>query len=106
MSNSRVSLVVPRKLRNEIESLAAATGEDKSTLMRKLMLKGLEEVKLDIGIDSYVKGKTSLEKSSQIAGVSIWRFLNELTNRKIGIRYKLEDAQEEIARIVSRHQKV
>jgi hypothetical protein len=27
----------------------------------------------------------------------------ELTNRKIGTRYRLEDAGEEIARIVSRH---
>jgi len=98
--------VVPKKLRDEIKSLAAATGEDKSTLMRKLMFKGLEEVKLDIGVDSYVKGKTSLEKSSQLAGVSIWRFLDELTNRKIGIRYKLEDAQEEIARIIARRKAV
>jgi len=100
----RVSLLVPKKLRDEIESLTAITGDDKSTLMRKLMQKGLDEVKLDIGIDHYVKGKASLERSSKTAGVSIWRFLEELTNRKIGIRYKLEDAQEEIAKIISRHQ--
>jgi len=103
--NSRVSLILPKKLRDEIESLAAATGEDRSTLMRKLMLKGLEELKLDIALESYMKGKTSIERSSRIAGVSIWRFLDELTNRKIGIRYKLEDAQEEISRIVSRHKR-
>lgn len=97
--------MVPKRLRDEIQSLASITGEDKSTLMRKLMLKGLEEVKLDMGIDSYLKGKTSLERSSRIAGVSVWRFLDELTNRKIGLRYRLEDAREEIAKIVSRHQK-
>ncbi len=102
---SRVSLLVPKKLRDEIEALTAITGDDKSSLMRKLMLKGLEELKLDIGIDSYVRGKTSLEKSSRIAGVSIWRFLDELTNRKIGIRYRLEDAQQEIAKIVSKYEK-
>ena len=100
----RVSLLVPKKLRDEIESLAAITGDDKSTLMRKLMQKGLDEVRLDIAVDHYVKGKASLEKASKIAGVSIWRFLEELTNRKIGIRYKLEDA-EEVARIVLRHQR-
>lgn len=80
---SRVSPPVPKKLRDEIESLAAITGDDKSTLMRKLMLKGLEQLKLDTGIESYVKGKTSLEKSSKIAGVSIWRFLEELTNQRL-----------------------
>ncbi len=63
--------------------------------MRKLMLKGPEEFKLDIGIDSYVKAKASLEKSSGIAGVSVWRLLDELANRKIGIRYRLEGAQQD-----------
>lgn len=101
----RVSLLVPKKLRDEIESLATITGDDKSTLMRKLMQKGLHEMKLDVGIDYYIKGRASLEKASAVAGVSLWRFLEELTNRKIGIRYKLEDAQEEIARIVSRHKR-
>jgi len=99
---TRVSLLLPKKLRDEISSLADATGDDKSTLMRKLMLKGLEQLKLDTGIDSYVKGKTSLERSSKIAGVSIWRFLDELTNRKIGLHYNLEDAEEEIAKIISK----
>ncbi len=59
---SRVSLLVPKKLRDEIESLAAITGDGKSTFMRKLMLKGLEQLKLDMGIESYLKGKTSLQK--------------------------------------------
>jgi len=104
--NSRVSLVLPKRLRDEIESLATATGEDRSTVMRKLMLKGLEELKLDIATESYVRGKTSLERSSKIAGVSIWRFLDELSDRKIGLRYKLEDAKEEISRIVARHKGV
>ena len=103
--NSRVSLLLPKKLQDEISNLAATSGDDRSTLMRKLMQKGLEDLKLDSGIDHYVKGKTSLEKSAQIAGVSLWRFLEELSNRKIGLRYKLEDAKEEIARITSRYEK-
>jgi predicted HTH domain antitoxin len=58
-----------------------------------------------MSVDMYVKGKTSLERSARVAGVSVWRFLDELTKRKIGMRYKLEDAQEEIERIVLRHVK-
>lgn len=98
--------MLPKRLRDEIESLATTAGEDKSTLMRKLMLKGLEELKLDMATESYAKGKTSLERSSKIAGVSIWRFLDELSDRKIGLRYKLEDAKEEISRTVARHKAV
>jgi len=65
------------------------------------MLKGLEELKLDIATESYVKGKTSIERSSKITGVSIWRFLDELGDRKIGLRSELEDAKEEISRIAA-----
>ena len=82
---SRVSLIIPKKLRAELESLSALMGEDKSTLMRRLMLKGLEELKLDMGVDMYVKRKTSLERSAIVAGVSVWRFLDELTERKISM---------------------
>lgn len=92
-------------MRDEIKLLAEITGQDKPTLMRKLMLKGLKELKLDMGIEAYSKGKASLEKSSRIADVSIWRLLYELSNKKIGIRYKLLDAHEEIGRMLSRDHK-
>jgi len=44
---------------------------------------------MEIAVDNYVKGKTSLEKSSEIAGVSLWSFLDELRKRKVALKYSL-----------------
>lgn len=98
----RISFVIPKHLKKSLKELQELTGEDQSTLLRKLVDKGLTEAKLDIAIDQYVKEKASLEKSSTIAGVSLWRFLDELRKRNIVLKYSLADAQSEIERILSK----
>ena len=100
--SERVSFVVPRHLRKSIKELQELTGEDQSTLLRRLLDKGLAEVKLDIAADSYVKGKTSLEKSSEIAGVSLWSFLDELRKRNVSLKYSIADAENEVHKIIEK----
>ena len=55
---------------------------------------------MDIAVDKYVKDKTSLSKSVEIAGVSLWRFLDELRNRNVVLKYSLADTQSEIERVI------
>ena len=100
--SERVSFVVPQHLRKSIKELQELTGEDQSTLLRRLLDKGLAEVKLDIAVDSYVKGKTSLEKSSEIAGVSLWSFLDELRKRNVSLKYSIADAENEVHKIIEK----
>lgn len=100
--SERISLVVPKQLRKSIKELQELTGEDQSTLLRKLLDKGLAEVKLDIAVDSYVKGKASLEKSSEIAGVSLWSFLDAFRDRNISLKYSVADAEAEIQKALKK----
>jgi predicted HTH domain antitoxin len=44
---------------------------------------------MDIAIDQYVKEKKSLGQSSKIAGVSLWKFLDELHKRNIALKYSI-----------------
>ncbi|MBI2184075.1 MAG: UPF0175 family protein [Thaumarchaeota archaeon] len=57
---------------------------------------------MDIAIDNYIRGKTSLEQSSKIAGVTIWNLLEELRKRKAALKYSIVDADEEIQRIINK----
>ena len=98
----RISLVIPKQMRKAIRELQDLTGEDQSTLVRRLLDRGLAEAKTDIAVDRYVKDKTSLEQSAEIAGVSLWKFLDELRTRNIMLKYSLADAQSEIEKILSR----
>ncbi len=100
--SEKVSIVLPAALLKEVAELSRMTGEDKSTIIRRLLTKGLEEVKIDMAIDLYTKGKVSLERASKVGGISIWHLLDELRNRRIALRYTIEDAEEEIKQLIRR----
>lgn len=100
--SERISFVIPKHLKRSLRELQALTGEDQSTLLRKLVDKGLTEARIDIAVDKYVKEKTSLEQSSKIAGVSLWKFLDELRRRNVSLKYSIADAQSEIERVMAK----
>lgn len=100
--SERMSFVAPKQLRRELKELQELTGEDQSSLLRRLLDKGLEEVKMDIAVDAYVKGKASLERSAGISGSSLWGFLDELKRRNVALKYSLADAESEIRQAIAR----
>ena len=99
--SERISFVIPKHLKKSLKELQELTGEDQSSLLRKLVDKGLTEAKLDIAVDYYVKERTSLEQSSRIAGVSLWVFLDELRRRNVALKYSMADAESEISRFLA-----
>lgn len=95
---------MPKELRKSLKELQALTGDDQSTLLRKLVGKGLAEARMDIAVDKYVKGQVSLEQSSGVAGVSLWKFLDELRLRNVALKYSMADAESEVERLKLRHE--
>jgi predicted HTH domain antitoxin len=100
----RISFVIPKHLKKALRELEALTGDDQSTLLRKLVDKGLSEAKMDIAIDRYVKEKASLEQASALAGVSLWKLLDELRRRNVALKYSMADAESEISKAIARKQ--
>lgn len=98
----RISFVIPKHLKKSLRELQELTGEDQSTLLRKLLNRSLADAKMDIAIDFYIKEKKSLEQSSNVAGVSLWRFLDELRKRNVALKYSMADAESEIERLLTR----
>ncbi len=100
--SERISFVIPKHLRKSLRELQELTGDDQSTLLTKLVDRGVGEAKMDIAVDRYVKEKSSLEQSSGIAGVSLWRFLDELRRRNVALKYSMADAEAEIERAAAK----
>lgn len=94
--------MIPKPLKKSLRELQELTGEDQSSLLRKVVGMGLAEARMDIAVDRYTKDKASLEKSSAIAGVSLWRFLDELRRRNVALKYSMSDAESEINRLLAR----
>jgi predicted HTH domain antitoxin len=97
--SERISFVIPKRLRKSLRELQELTGEDQSSLLRKLVDRGLSEAKMDIAVDRYVKERASLEQASATAGVSLWRFLDELRHRNVALKYSMADAEAEIEKL-------
>jgi len=64
--------------------------------------KGLTEARIDIAVERYIKEAASLEQASSIAGVFLWRFLDELRRRNVALKYSMADAESEINRLLAR----
>lgn len=100
--SERISFVIPRQLKRSLRELQQLTGEDQSTILRKVVDRGLSEARLDIAVDRYVREKVSLEQATVIAGVSLWKLLDELRTRNVALKYSQADAEAEINRILGR----
>lgn len=95
----RISITVPHEVLEKSDIIAKEKLEDRSTVMRELLALGLKQYILKDAIEKYIEGKLSMEKAAELADVSLWKFLDVLKERKIPIRYDLDDLEREIERI-------
>ena len=91
-----VSIRLTEELEKKLRKLAEEEGGDRSTLIRELLVKGLEEKQIDYAIGQYKKGKATMWKAAQIAGVSLWRMIDIFKERKVELNYSEQDFQEDI----------
>jgi len=96
---NRVSLTIPNEILAKSSKIAKENLEDRSTVMRMLLSLGLKQYMVNNALSNYVDGKISLEKAAELGDVSIWKFLDLLKEKKIPIRYDLEDIKKEISEI-------
>lgn len=101
MKLNRISLTIPNELLDKSEKIAKEKSEDRSTVIRELLSLGIKQHMLNEALKLYTDGKVSLEKAAELADVSIWKFLDVLKDKKIPLRYDLEDIKKEIKEICS-----
>ena len=102
MKVDRISLTVPKEILEKSDRIAKEKLEDRSTVMRELLNLGLKQYLLQEALKQYTEGKISMGKAAELAEVSVWKFLDEMKDKKIPIRYDLDDIKEEIDRIVNK----
>mgnify|MGYP001031569500 CR=1 FL=1 len=78
----------------EIEALTKLEKCDKSTLTRRLLAIGLQEMRKRQAISLYREGKCTLWKAAQIAGIPLREMIEILKEEKIPIHVFPEDVDE------------
>ena len=91
-----VSTRVSPDIEKELEWYAKRENVGKTVAVRRILDRGLKEVRLEHALDLYGKGKVTLWKAAEIAGISLWEILDIVRERRIPMNYTLEDVEEDL----------
>jgi predicted HTH domain antitoxin len=80
----------------EINKLAKKDGLDKSSFLKKLILKGLNEYKLEHAIEDYNYKKISLSKAAETANLSIHELISLMPEKNMTLNYTSQELKEDL----------
>ena len=91
-----ISTRVTEELDEELEWYAKKEKVGKTIALRKVLDKGLKEIKVEHSLELYEKGKITLMKASEIAAIPLWEILDIIREKKVPMHYTLEDVEKDI----------
>lgn len=97
MGRKHVTARVPEDTYEMIEMIREEEQTDRSTAIKRLLERGIEEWRIDTAVRRYQDGSISLGRAAELAGISIWRLLDTLAERGIEANYTEADLKADIA---------
>ena len=94
-----ISIVIPSEMNVDLEKLQKILKMDKSTVIRHLLSKSIREVKIETFLNEYKKGKLSLGKAAELAGVNLWEFIELCRKNQIQLDLTEEEAEIGVRRV-------
>ncbi|MBD3197881.1 MAG: ribbon-helix-helix protein, CopG family [Candidatus Lokiarchaeota archaeon] len=92
----QMNLRLDEDLIREFEELAEEQNLDRSALLKKILVEGLQQERLTLAIQKYMTKDISIERAAEIAKRSIHEFISNLS--KLGVPSNLKP--EDIERII------
>ena len=95
----QVSTRISKELMKKLKYLENIEKIDRSTLIRKLISMGIKEYSSELALNSYLKGDVTTWKAAELAGLSLYEFLDLLKTRRIPTQYTLEDLETDLRKV-------
>jgi len=92
---------LPDTVVRDLEAIEEAEQSDRSTTVRKLLSRAIQDWKLDHFSRLYGSGKLTLARAAREAGVSLWEMMDYVKSKKITAQYELEDFQRDLKTIAA-----
>ena len=96
--SSIVTSRIPKELLEKIMLLAKEAKVDRSTIIRKILERGLREELIEYTIRKIQSGELTLWKAAELINISLWDLIDEIRKRKV-ILYDIEDALNDLEAI-------
>ena len=77
-----LSVKVEKEKLRQLEEIAKEEQSDRSTVARRLLDVGIRDWKVDKAVERFLKGRVSLWKGSDAAGLSLREFMKVLEERR------------------------
>ncbi len=94
-----VGIRLPLDLVRELELIENVEQSDRSTTLRRLLAKAIQQWKLEHYARLYGDGKLTLARAARDAGVSLWEMMDYARGRKVPAQYDLEDLNRDLGTI-------
>src|ERR1700757_4216695 len=92
---------LPDTVVRDLGAIEQVEQADRSTTVRKLLSRAIQDWKLDHYSRMYSGGKLRLARAAREAGVSLWEMMDYVKTKKITAQYDLEDFQRDLKTVVA-----
>ena len=101
-----VGIRLSREMLKKIEDLGREQMEDRSTIIRKLVLLGYLQFLREKSVKEYTEGKITMSEAAKQSVLTIWEMEKYLTERGYKSNYSIDDLEKELSLVKARKVKI
>lgn len=90
-----IGVRLPKQVLRQIEKLSQEEMEDRSTVIRKLVLIGYKDFMQRKVAEEYIKGNITLSEAANQVGYTLWEMEKYLVEHGFKSSYSIEDLEKE-----------
>jgi len=91
-----IGIRLPKEILDKIEKLSKQEMEDRSTIIRKLLMAGYLDFMRKKAAEEYKKGNITFSEASHQAGLTLWEMEKFLVEQGFKSSYSTEDFEKEM----------
>jgi len=95
MKQDAIGIRLPKDVLSRIEKLSKEEHEDRSTIIRKLVMLGYSDVVKEKAAEKYRSGRLTLSEAAHQAGLTLWEMERYLVEHGYKSSYSVEDLERE-----------
>ncbi len=93
--SATITTRVPKDIEEKIESISRTEHLDKSTVVRRLLSKAVQEWLIDHALAQYREGKITIGRAARMVGIPLREMIAIAAKKGIPFQYNLDDLRED-----------
>ena len=91
-----IGIRLPKEILDVIGKLSKEESEDRSSIIRKLVIMGYKDLIKKKAADNYLKGKYTISEAANQAGLTVWEMEKFLIDQGFVSSYSVEDFEKQL----------